>query len=135
MSDALARVQEFCDLMVKRDAQLLRPFLADGAVYQNCGMAANEGVDAILQNLAGQFVMFPDAYEYVMKSIAANGDTVLTERLDLISTPTGVQGVPVMGTFVLENGKIRRWSDYFDTSLPKKMMTGEDVSSLVPRNY
>ncbi len=135
MTDSLTLVQKFCDLMVKRDTQLLRPFLADGAIYQNCGMAASEGVDAILQNLAAQFAMFPDAYEYVMKSIAASGDTVLTERLDMISTPTGVQGVPVMGTFVLENGKILRWSDYFDSSLPKMMMTGEDVSSLVPRNY
>jgi limonene-1,2-epoxide hydrolase len=65
-------------------------------------------------------------------NLAADGDVVLTERLDLIRTPTGIQGVPVMGTFVLQNGKIARWTDYWDTSLPMKMMTGEDVSVLVP---
>ncbi len=135
MSDPLAIVQEFCDLMVKRDPEPLRKFLTADSVYQNCGMTASVGVEAILQNLAAQFTMFPVSYEYVMKSIAANGNSVLTERLDMIDTPTGVQGVPVMGTFVIEDGKIRRWHDYWDTALPMKMMTGVDVSDLVPINY
>jgi limonene-1,2-epoxide hydrolase len=135
MADALRIVQEFCDLMVKRDAEALRPFFTADAVYQNCGMPATVGVDAIIENLAGQFAMFADSYEYVTKNIAANGDVVMTERLDMISTPTGAQGVPVMGTFVLTDGKIGRWQDYFDTALPAKMMTGQDVSGLVPAAY
>ena len=135
MSDALGIVQEFCDRMVNRDAEALRPFIADDAVYQNVGMPASVGVDAIVQNLAGQFGMFPDSYQYVMKNIAVNGDVVLTERLDMIRTPSGVQGVPVMGTFVVAGGKIRRWHDYWDTSLPMKMMTGEDVKPLIPLEY
>jgi limonene-1,2-epoxide hydrolase len=135
MSEAQAIVQEFCDSMVRRDAEALRPFLCDDAVYQNVGMEATTGIDAIVANLAGQFQMFPDSYEYVMKNIAANGDVVLTERLDLIRTPSGVQGVPVMGTFVVRDGKIRRWHDYWDTGLPRKMMMGEAVSTLVPAEY
>jgi limonene-1,2-epoxide hydrolase len=68
--------------------------------------------------------------------MAASGDTVLTERLDMIKTPPGeVVGVPVMGTFVVRDGKIARWTDYWDTSLPMKMMTGEDVSGLLPSDY
>ncbi|MDO8361293.1 MAG: limonene-1,2-epoxide hydrolase family protein [Actinomycetota bacterium] len=129
-------VQEFCDRMVNRDAEALRGFIADDAEYQNVGMPASVGVDAILANLAGQIGMFPDSYEYVMKNIAVNGDVVLTERLDMIRTPGGaVLGVPVMGTFVVRDGKIRRWHDYFDTGLPMKMMTGEDVTALVPLEY
>jgi len=61
---------------------------------------------------------------------------VLTERRDMIKGPDGtIHAVPVMGTFVLAGGKITRWTDYWDTSLPGKMMTGEDVSSLVPASY
>jgi limonene-1,2-epoxide hydrolase len=135
MSDAQVIVQEFCDSMVRRDAEALRRFLCDDAVYQNVGMEATVGIDAIVANLAGQFQMFPDSYEYVMKNIAVNGDAVLTERLDLIRTPSGVQGVPVMGTFVLLDGKIHRWTDYWDTGLPRKMMMGEAVSTLVPAEY
>jgi limonene-1,2-epoxide hydrolase len=135
MSDARGLVQEFCDRMAGRDAEALRGFIADDAVYQNVGMPASVGVDAIVANLAGQFAMFPDSYEYVTKNIAADGDVVLTERLDMIRTPSGVQGVPVMGAFVVRDGKIVRWHDYWDTGLPKKMMMGEDVSPLVPLAY
>ena len=135
MSNAQAIVQEFCDAMVLRDAEALRRFLCEDAVYQNVGMEATVGVDAIVANLAAQLQMFPNSYEYVMKNIAANGDVVLTERLDVIDTPSGVQAVPVMGTFVVREGKIHRWRDYFDTALPRKMMMGEPVATLVPAAY
>jgi limonene-1,2-epoxide hydrolase len=136
MSDNAHLVQEFCDLMAKRDAEVLRRFVADDAVYQNTGMPATVGVDAVIANLAGQFAMFPDSYEYRMQNLAANGDVVLTERLDMIKGPDGsLHGVPVMGTFVVKDGKITRWTDYWDTSLPAKMMSGEDVTALVPEKY
>lgn len=129
-------VEEFCDLMEKRDAEALRPLLAEGAVYQNTGMPATHGVDAIVANLAGQIEAFPNSYEYRMQHIVAEGDVVMTERLDMIEGPDGaLHGVPVMGTFVVVNGTISRWTDYFDTSLPKKMMQGEDYSTLVPSSY
>ena len=71
-----------------------------------------------------------------MKNIAANGDVVLTERLDMIEGPDGtIHAVPVMGTFVLEGGKIARWTDYFDSALPGRMISGDDVSALVPAAY
>jgi limonene-1,2-epoxide hydrolase len=135
MSDSADVVRRFCDLMVERDASALRPLLAEDAVYQNTGMPASVGVEAIVENLAGQFGAFPDSYEYKTINLAADGDVVLTERLDMIKTPTGVQGVPVMGTFVVRDGKIIRWTDYWDTTLPAKMMTGEDVSALMPASY
>ncbi len=128
-------VQKFCDLMVRRDAAAVRPYIADDAVYQNVGMPATVGVDDIVANLIGQFEMFADTYEYVMKSISSNGDTVLTERIDQMTTPTGKQGLPVMGAFVVRDGKITRWHDYWDMGLVMKMMTGEDVSGLIPKNY
>jgi limonene-1,2-epoxide hydrolase len=40
-----------------------------------------------------------------------------------------------MGAFVVREGKICRWHDYWDTSLPMKMMTGEDVSTLIPLEH
>ena len=135
MSDSAQVVREFCELMVQRDAEALRAFFADDAVYQNAGMPATTGVDAIVTNMAGQFAMFPDSYEYRVLNLAADGNVVLSERLDMIRTPAGVQGVPVMGAFVLRNGKITRWTDYWDTGLPTKMMTGEDTSHLVPAGY
>jgi limonene-1,2-epoxide hydrolase len=136
MSDAASIVRQFCELMEKRDAETLRRFVADDAVYQNTGMEASVGVDAIITNLAGQFEMFPDSYAYRMQNLAANGNVVMTERLDMIKGPDGtLHGVPVMGTFVVKDGRIARWTDYWDTALPAKMMTGEDYRALVPQSY
>jgi limonene-1,2-epoxide hydrolase len=127
-------VQEFCDLMVKRDAELLRPYLGDSVVYQNVGMAATTGIEDVIANLAGQFAMFPNSYEYKTINIAADGDVVMNERLDMVTGPDGSgHALPVMGTFVVTDGKIVRWTDYWDSGLIGKMMTGDDYGELVPR--
>ena len=133
--DARQVVQEFCDGMVKRDAEALRMYLADDVVYQNTGMEAAVGIDATLESLAFQVSMFPTSYEYKTVNIVADGGLVLTERLDMIAGPDGVaHGVPVMGAFEVTDGKITRWTDYFDTALPAKMLSGEDYSALVPKH-
>ncbi|MGW7730176.1 limonene-1,2-epoxide hydrolase family protein [Streptomyces canus] len=135
MSTNTTLVSEFCDLMVKRDAEVLRRFFTADAVYHNVGMPPAVGVDAIVENLAQQMTAFPDSYEYRMVNLAGDGDVVLTERVDMIRTPDGIKhGVPVMGTFVITGGKISRWTDYFDTALLVKMNTGEDYSALVPQS-
>ena len=133
MADPIDVVQAFCDAMSKRDAEALREFLADCVVYQNTGMPGKDGVEDVLADLAGQFAMFPDTYEYRIVSIAGDGEVVLTERVDMINGFDGsVHGVPVMGTFVVRDAKITRWTDYFDTGLIGKMLSGEDYSGLVP---
>ena len=84
--------------MVKRDAESARPYFAVDAVYQNTGMPASVGVDAIVANLAAQFAMFPDSYEYRVINLVADGDAVLTERLDMIRSGDGtLHGVPGHG--------------------------------------
>jgi limonene-1,2-epoxide hydrolase len=126
--------QQFCDGMVNRDAEALRPLLADEVVYQNAGMPAAEGIAATLAALAFQFEMFPDSYEYETINTVREGDVVMNERLDYIRGPDGNRhGLPVMGSFVVKDGKIVRWTDYWDGALIAKMMSGEDYSSLVPR--
>jgi len=127
-------VQQFCDGMVNRDVESLRPLLADEVVYQNAGMPAAEGIEATLAALAFQFEMFADSYEYETINAVSEGEVVMNERLDYIRGPDGNRhGLPVMGSFVVRDAKIVRWTDYWDSSLIAKMMSGEDCSSLLPR--
>jgi limonene-1,2-epoxide hydrolase len=120
--------------MEQRDAEALRPLLAEGAVYQNVGMPAFTGPDAIVENMAAQFAMFPDAYAFEIVNLASDGSVVLTERLDYIQAPDGSKpAIPVMGTFVVDDdGRITRWTDYFDLNLTVRLLQGEDISALVP---
>ena len=77
--------------------------------------------------------MFPDAYAFEIVNIAGDGPVVLTERLDYIQAPNGEKpAVPVMGTFVVDDNKITRWTDYFDINLTVKLLQGEDITALVP---
>jgi limonene-1,2-epoxide hydrolase len=134
MSSPADVVRQFCALMEQRDAEALRPLLAEGAVYQNVGMPAFTGPDAIVENMAAQFAMFPDAYAFEIVNLASEGSVVLTERLDYIQAPDGSKpAIPVMGTFVVDDdGRITRWTDYFDLNLTMKLLQGEDISALVP---
>ena len=127
-------VRQFCALMEKRDAEALRPFFTADAVYQNVGMPASAGIDAIVENMAAQFAMFPESYAFEIVNLASTGHAVLTERIDYINALDGtVAGVPVMGTFVVDDdAKITRWTDYFDVGLPVKILQGEDISALLP---
>ncbi|EFG77860.1 Limonene-1,2-epoxide hydrolase catalytic domain protein [Mycobacterium parascrofulaceum ATCC BAA-614] len=134
MSSPADIVRNFCALMEQRDAEALRPFLAEGAVYQNVGMPAFVGPDAIAENMAAQFAMFPDAYAFEVVNLASEGSAVLTERLDYIQAPDGSKpAIPVMGTFIVDDdGRLTRWTDYFDLNLTMKLLQGEDISALVP---
>ncbi|MCV7440657.1 nuclear transport factor 2 family protein [Mycobacterium paraense] len=134
MSSPADVVRHFCALMEQRDAEALRPLLAEGAVYQNVGMPAVVGPDAIVENMAAQFAMFPDAYAFEIVNLASEGSVVLTERLDYIQAPDGsTPAIPVMGTFVVDDDeRITRWTDYFDLNLIMKLLQGEDISALVP---
>ena len=59
--------------------------------------------------------MGPESVDWVVLSIGVSGTMVLIERIDKFDMPGGKKiDIPVMGTFELENGKIKAWRDYFD---------------------
>ena len=127
-------VREFCAAVSKRDPEVLRPLLAPEVVYQNVGMEASRGLEATLENVAGQWAMFAETYEYEIVNIATAGSVVLTERIDRVGPGGGapVAPVPVMGRFEVRSEKISAWYDYFDTALVGKMMSGEPYENLIP---
>jgi limonene-1,2-epoxide hydrolase len=101
-------VREFCAAVSKRDAERLRPLLADDVVYHNVGMPAAVGLDATLENVAAQWEMLPDIFEFEICNLAVSGDTVLTERVDRVGVGGVVAPVPVMGAFEVRGDRIVR---------------------------
>ena len=47
-------------------------------------------------------------------AVVADGDVVLTERVDTFQMGDKTVALEVMGTFELRDGKIAAWRDYFD---------------------
>ena len=52
--------------------------------------------------------------EFRVDNIVADGDVVLTERVDYFVMPDKTIELPVMGAFEVRDGKIAHWRDYFD---------------------
>ncbi len=127
-------VREFCAAVSKRDPEALRPLLAPSVVYQNVGVGTSDGIAATIENVAGQWAMFPETYEFEIVNLAVSDNVVLTERIDHVGPGGGtpIVPVPLMGRFEVESGRITRWYDYFDTALVAKMFAGDDVHDLIP---
>ena len=132
MSTPTQVVQEFCAAFAANDVDTIASLLADDVVYHNVGMAPAVGKEASLATIQG-FLDMAETMTFEIHRIAANGDSVLTERTDTF-TINGTQApIAVMGTFDLRDGLIVAWRDYFDMGLTGRLMSGEDVdASLLP---
>ena len=106
-------VRRFCDAWAAGDLDEIVAFFADDAVYHNIPMDPVTGPDAIRSFIEG-FVGGVEKIEFRVGHVAADGNVVLTERVDAFHLPGKTIELPVMGTFELRDGKIAAWRDYFD---------------------
>jgi len=123
-------VQEFCAAFATKDVDTIASRLADDVVYHNVGMAPAVGKEASVAMIQG-FLDMAEKMTFEIHRIAANGDSVLTERTDTFTINGADSPVAVMGSFDLRDGKIVAWRDYFDMGLITKMMSGEAVDPAV----
>ncbi|MCU1456869.1 MAG: limonene,2-epoxide hydrolase [Actinomycetia bacterium] len=121
--DAEAVVLAFCAAAGACDAEQLRPFFSDDVVYHNVPMAPAKGIDATMEAITGMFAMF-ETVEFEITNIAANGNVVLTERIDRVTLGEVVAPMPVMGAFEVADGRIIAWRDYFDLNQIGQMLAG-----------
>jgi limonene-1,2-epoxide hydrolase len=92
--------------------ELLGYFTPD-AVYHNIPVDPVVGVDAI-RSMMQMFTTGVERIEFRVQHMAANGNVVMTERVDVFVQPERTIELPVMGTFEIVDGKIAAWRDYFD---------------------
>lgn len=124
----VAVVRAFLDGMENPISQVpehLRASMTEDAVWGNSGFPPAVGIDDIASKHEMSSQVFGD---YVMRMqllhIAEGPDgVVFTERIDVGSTQDGeeILTVPVVGVFEVRDGKISRWTDYFD---PRGLLDG-----------
>ena len=113
MAQPIDVVREFCALWEKGDFDAIVESFTDDAVYHNIPIAPVTGKDAIRATIEG-FTGGVDTIEFRVHNISADGNVVLTERVDAFITPGHTIELPVMGTFEVKGDKIAAWRDYFD---------------------
>ena len=99
---------------------------ADDVVWHNIPMEPISGVEAMREAVDG-FMGPVASCDWRIVSIAAKGQTVLTERVDAFKLKNGGRAaLPVMGTFEIDgDGKIAQWRDYFDMGQFQREFGGE----------
>lgn len=97
------------------DIDAMLELCADGIVYHNIPMDPVEGT-AAMRGMVEGFLANIASCDWQVHAIAANGNTVLTERTDGFTFKDGRHAaIRVMGAFELgEDGLITGWRDYFD---------------------
>lgn len=106
-------VEAFLAALAALDMDGARALMADDIVYQNVPFPADRSAEATMRTLKRFLVPFR-TFEVETLNIAANGNTVLTERIDTFANGKYRAGFWVCGTFEVEGGKITLWRDRFD---------------------
>ena len=108
-------VVDFCAAFERRNSTDLLAYMAQDIVYENVPLPAMRGIDAAASFLI-PLLAKASKIEFKILNIAVSGsgEQVLTERLDRIHFSTGTVDIPLMGIFVVREGKIVEWRDYAD---------------------
>jgi limonene-1,2-epoxide hydrolase len=106
-------VTAFCAAWEVGDIDAIMGYFHDDAIYHNIPVDPLQGHEAI-RNMIAMFTTGVERIEFQVRNIAATGDVVLTERLDVFHHADKTISLPVMGTMEVRDGKIVAWRDYFD---------------------
>ncbi|MFT3767995.1 MAG: limonene-1,2-epoxide hydrolase family protein [Minicystis sp.] len=107
-------VLDFLAVTNQRDLEGLMKFFREDSVWHNMPVAPVSGLAGIRAVMAELVSAFTTIHLETL-SIASRSGVVFTERVDHFRTAGGrAIDLPVAGTFVVEQGKIKLWRDYFD---------------------
>jgi limonene-1,2-epoxide hydrolase len=112
-TEPIAVVEAFLAALAAGDHDLMGDLLDEHVRYVNLGMPTVRGrrrTVGVLRPLGRPGMSF----EVYVHAIAANGNTVLTERTDVINIGRLRLQFWVTGRFDVEDGRITLWRDSFD---------------------
>jgi limonene-1,2-epoxide hydrolase len=95
------------------DYEASLPLLTEDVEYQNMPLPAVHGRAAVRETLEALLTMCT-RFQVVTHRELASGDTVMNERTDRFELKGEWVDLPVAGVFVVRDGQIALWRDYFD---------------------
>ena len=113
VSTPLDVVTSFCGAWEELDIDRIIEHFRPDAVYHNIPVDPVTGHEAIRAFIEG----FSAGWEKVVfevRHVVAEGNIVMTERVDHFVSADRTISLPVMGVFEVEDGRIAAWRDYFD---------------------
>jgi len=125
--DLDALVRRFIGFIVAKDLTAACAMLTPDCVYDNVPMGPVTGPEAVRTGLT-PFLGECDQIDWVVHHQVARQDgpetgVVMNERLDRFHLGGRWVEVPVAGLFVIEQGLISLWRDYFDLATFRNSMS------------
>jgi limonene-1,2-epoxide hydrolase len=109
----IALISEFIQACVRADPDEFASYFTEDAIWWNSPWPPVKGRDAIRETLRrGSQKMA--ALPWEIRHIVADGNIVVTERVDHFLVNNKKISVPCVGVFELQDGKIAAWRDYWD---------------------
>lgn len=123
MSSPLEVVEKFMAHMEKLEYDAGMKYVTDDVEYINMPASSVVGkgpaaIRAVLEPFFGPTL----ENQWVIRNKTASGNIVYLERLDKHKFPGGWCELPVFGVFEVEDGKIKKWREYFDMATIQKGM-------------
>lgn len=116
-------VLQFIIALEAKDLDAALALVTDDVEYDNVPMATVQGRDAVRAALE-PFLAGCQEIDWVIHHQVAQGATVMNERTDRFRIDDRWIELPVAGLFVLQEGKIGLWRDYFDLGTFERAMAG-----------
>jgi limonene-1,2-epoxide hydrolase len=121
-------IRKFFSCFPASDVDEVIGFFSDDAVYIDGPRGVHTGIKAIRTELQSQLKMVPNTIVDI-KTLAASGSTVLTERVDNCEIAGKSIGFEVVGVFDVDSeGRITRWRDYHDLPTFVEQITAATAS-------
>ena len=112
-SENIALIRRFIEACARADVNEFAGYFTEDAIWWNAPWQPRVGREAICETFR-RGVERMTALPWEVRHIAADGDVVLTERVDRFVVDGTCIEVPCMGIFELRDGKIAGWRDYWD---------------------
>lgn len=108
-------VLDFMEAWSRLDPVELTGYFTDDGVYDNIPTTRNEGRAAVQEAITGITQNWDETVWEVL-TVVASENVVMVERVDRTRAGDKTVDLPVVGVFILEEGKIKEWRDYFDVA-------------------
>jgi limonene-1,2-epoxide hydrolase len=112
-TESITFIRGFIEACVRADPDEFAGYFTDDAIWWNSPWQPVKGRTAIRDTLR-RGAQRMTALPWEIRHIVADGNVVMTERVDHFLVGDKRVSVPCMGVFELRHGKIAAWRDYWD---------------------
>jgi limonene-1,2-epoxide hydrolase len=109
-------VERFLHLLCTKEIDAASDLLAPNVEYTNVGLPTIRGRERVRRVLKASLGPAGAGFEVHMHAISASGESVLTERTDVLSYRRLRIQIWVCGRFDVQDGEIVLWRDYFSAT-------------------